>query len=93
MRQQNSEPLGSNFRSGQKWPGRRKRFGPQLSATSNFWPLRKPASTDRPDGEDRFDSVVALFSTLDVVLGHRSEGTPDDADVRSVEGWILGQAP
>ena len=48
---------------------------------------------DRPDGEDRFDSVVALFSMLDVVLGHRSEGTPDDADVRSVEGWILGQAP
>ncbi len=49
--------------------------------------------SDRPDGEDRFDSVVALFSMLDVVRGHRPEGAPDDADVRYVEGWILGQAP
>lgn len=48
---------------------------------------------DRPDGEDRFDSVVALFSMLDVVGGRRSEGAPDCPDIASVEGWILGQAP
>lgn len=48
---------------------------------------------DRPDGEDRFDSVVALFSMIDVVEGRRSEGAPDCPDIASVEGWILGQTP
>lgn len=44
-------------------------------------------------GEDRFDAVVGLFGMLDVVLGHRTEGTPPDEAVRTVEGWILGQRP
>ena len=45
------------------------------------------------DGEDRFDAVVGLFSMIDVVLGHRSEGVPNDPVVRKIEGWIFGQQP
>jgi hypothetical protein len=41
-------------------------------------------------GEDKFDAVVGLLGMLDVVLGGRDGGTPH-ADVRAVEGWILGQ--
>jgi len=44
----------------------------------------------RKDGEDAFDAVVGLLSMIDVVLGIRSEGTPDE-QVRGIEGWILGQ--
>jgi hypothetical protein len=43
-------------------------------------------------GDDRFDAVVGLFGMLNVVLGNRKSGEPDDDDsVRRVEGWILGQ--
>ena len=42
-------------------------------------------------GEDRFDAVVGLFGILNVVLGRRPSGEPDDPVVRRVEGWILGQ--
>ena len=48
---------------------------------------------DHPDGEDRFDAIVGLMSMIDVVQGHRAEGVPDRADIRDVEGWILGRAP
>ena len=43
------------------------------------------------DGEDRFDAFVGNLAMLGVVQGHRDEGTPRDAIIRSVEGWILGQ--
>jgi hypothetical protein len=43
------------------------------------------------DGDDRFDAAIGLFGMLNVVLGHRPSGEPDDDDVRRVEGWILGQ--
>ena len=43
------------------------------------------------DGEDPFDAVVGLFPMLDVLLGYRHDGAPDDEAVRQVEGWILGQ--
>ena len=42
-------------------------------------------------GEDRFDAVVGLFGMLEVVLGRRPSGEPDDPVVRRIEGWILGQ--
>ena len=42
------------------------------------------------DGEDRFDAVVGLFGMLDVALGNRPSGEPDD-DTTRIEGWILGQ--
>jgi len=43
------------------------------------------------DGEDPLDALLGLLSMLEVVLGHRREGTPDADGVRRVEGWILGQ--
>jgi hypothetical protein len=42
-------------------------------------------------GEDRFDAVVGLLGMLNVVLGRRPSGEPDDPIVRRIEGWILGQ--
>jgi hypothetical protein len=45
-----------------------------------------------PYGEDQFDAVVGLFGMLDVLLGYRHDGRPDDAFVDAIEGWILGQA-
>lgn len=47
---------------------------------------------DSPTGEDDFDATVGLFGMLNVVLGRRAPGNPDDEQVRNVEGWMLGQA-
>ncbi len=46
--------------------------------------------TDRA-GEDRFDCVCGLFGVLNVLLGRRSEGYPDDPTLLRWEGWVLGQ--
>jgi hypothetical protein len=43
------------------------------------------------DGEDRFDAMVGLVGMLQVVLGERASGEPDDPAVTRIEGWILGQ--
>jgi hypothetical protein len=43
-------------------------------------------------GDDRFDAAVGLFGMLNVVLGRRPSGEPDDPVVRRIEGWILGQS-
>lgn len=45
----------------------------------------------RSEGEDPYDAVVGLFGMLNVVLGHRDPGEPDDEHTRRIEGWILGQ--
>lgn len=42
-------------------------------------------------GEDLFDACVGLFGMLNVILGNRPTGEPEDPEVRNVEGWILGQ--
>ncbi len=42
-------------------------------------------------GEDQFDAFVGLLGMLSVVLGVRDDGLPNDATVKSVEGWIFGQ--
>jgi hypothetical protein len=44
------------------------------------------------DGEDRFDATVGLFGMLNVVLGHRATGEPDDPSITRIEGWILGRS-
>jgi hypothetical protein len=44
-----------------------------------------------PDGEDRFDAVVGLFGMINVVLGYRTPGEPENEAIRKIEGWILGQ--
>ena len=41
--------------------------------------------------EDLFDACIDLFGMLNVVLGRRPAGDPQDSEVRRVEGWILGQ--
>jgi hypothetical protein len=43
-------------------------------------------------GEDQFDAVVGLLGMLNVILGGRSPGDPEDERVRHIEGWILGQS-
>lgn len=45
------------------------------------------------DGEDPFDAVAGLFGMLNVVLGLRPPGEPEEDHIRKVEGWILGQQP
>jgi hypothetical protein len=42
-------------------------------------------------GDDRFDAAVGLFGMLNVVLGRRPAGAPDDPTICRLEGWILGQ--
>ncbi len=44
------------------------------------------------DGEDPFDAAVGLTGMLNVVLGGRPAGAPEDPEIRRIEGWILGQA-
>ena len=41
-------------------------------------------------GEDRFDSLLGLLCVVSVLDGRRSEGVPDDACIRTWEGWVLG---
>ena len=43
-------------------------------------------------GEDPFDAVVGLFGMLNLLLGLRPLDEPVGQRLRSVEGWILGQA-
>ena len=45
-----------------------------------------------PEGDDAFDAVIGIFGMLDVVMGRRSTNDPQDAKIRAVEGWIIGQA-
>ena len=45
-----------------------------------------------PAGEDdAFDAVVGLFGMLQVCLGERASGDPQDEAVSKKEGWILGR--
>jgi hypothetical protein len=44
-----------------------------------------------PQGDDAFDAVVGLFGMLQVCLGQRPPGEPDDRTIREIEGWILGR--
>jgi hypothetical protein len=44
-----------------------------------------------PQGDDAFDAVVGLFGMLQVCLGQREPGGPDDRVILEIEGWILGR--
>jgi hypothetical protein len=46
---------------------------------------------DDAAGEDRFDAALGVFGMIEVVTGRRSEG-PAQPEIRTWEGWILGQA-
>lgn len=41
--------------------------------------------------EDLFDAVLGALSMIEVILGRRIEGNPQDISVRQIEGWIFGQ--
>jgi len=43
-------------------------------------------------GEDQFDAVVGLLRMIDVAEGHLSEGVPNDLEVTTWEGWMLGMS-
>jgi hypothetical protein len=45
-----------------------------------------------PGGEDRFDAVIGLYGMINIILGHRPVYEPGLPMVRSIEGWIFGQA-
>jgi hypothetical protein len=44
-----------------------------------------------PSGEDPFDAVVGLFRMIDTLHRGAEPELPDDAAIRSVEGWMFGQ--
>jgi hypothetical protein len=43
------------------------------------------------NGEDRFDCILGVLCVINVLLGHRPDGTPDDPWLTTWEGWVLGQ--
>lgn len=45
-----------------------------------------------PEGDDPFDAAVGLFGIIEVVTGRRHPGEPTKDRIRTLEGWILGQA-
>jgi len=53
--------------------------------------LRASVIDGVPQGSDAFDAIVGLLGMMQVVLGRREPGEPEE--VRKVEGWILGQSP
>ena len=46
-----------------------------------------------PQRDDAFDAVVGLFGMLQVCLGQRPTGEPQEQVIREIEGWILGRKP
>jgi len=42
-------------------------------------------------GEDRFDATIGVLGVINVLMGNRPDGIPDDAALRRWEGWVLGQ--
>jgi hypothetical protein len=79
-------------------PENRKKF----SALLSDWPgisnviiedgLRKEMRDGFLTGDDdAFDAVVGLFGMLQICLGQRDSGEPDDKTIRETEGWILGR--
>lgn len=87
--------------------GSEKKRGGRLSASPylNDWLGHRPVVPepqlcaaiadgfgDAACSEDQFDAVVGLFGMIDVAIGVRTDGVPEDEDIRRWEGWILGQS-
>jgi hypothetical protein len=60
------------------------------SAKVTLDPELKRAIENGFPNDDAFDATVGLFGMLEVLM-KRGSREPDDAKVRTVEGWILGQ--
>lgn len=65
----------------------------QLGVSWNETLLRRVEHglSEGPNGEDEFDAIVGLLGMLAVITGATPSGEPEDDDVTSVEGWILGR--
>ena len=44
-----------------------------------------------PQGDDAFNATVGLLGMLQVCLGQRATGEPNEPEIRDIEGWILGR--
>ena len=53
--------------------------------------LRNEIQGGFPQGDDAFDAVVGLFGMLQVCLGQREPGEPNESIIWEIEGWILGR--
>ena len=75
----------------------RKKFGTSLLcwAAAQKVTLEEALGDEIHDGfsygDDAFDAVVGLFGMLQVCLGQRGTGEPDEPVIREIEGWILGR--
>ena len=90
--------LGLNLKGGKGRQMVRKSNAPRLLAWANVAGVDldqglfdEIADGFGAGGDDCFDAVVGLFGMLNVMLGQRAPGEPDDPAVRRIEGWILGQ--
>jgi len=86
------EPLGSKSDHNE----RRKLGGSLLRWADNHGvtlanSLTEDIQSGFPQGDDAFDAVVGLFGMLQVCLGERETGEPDEKVIRDIEGWILGR--
>lgn len=91
--------LGLNVRSKRDQVDRQANASTLLrwANENNIVPTREMRSTIEDgfgplsDGDDRFDAAVGLFGMLNIILGHRASGEPEDRATHKVEGWMLGQ--
>lgn len=83
--------------SGKGNQGKRKEQAPHLCAWARKHKVHLQSSLLReiqagfPQGDNAFDAVLGLFGLLEVAIGVRPDGYPTDPNIRSPEGWILGQ--
>jgi hypothetical protein len=76
----------------------RKKFGSEMLTWARAndieieRPLKDAIESGFPQGrDDAFDAVVGLFGMLQVCIGQRDSGEPNEDMVRNIEGWILGR--
>jgi hypothetical protein len=93
-----SAMAGSRTRSAAKSDqNERKKFGASLLRWADSHEvmlancLTEDIQSGFPQGDDAFDAVVGLFGMLQVCLGQRGPGEPDEPVIREIEGWILGR--
>jgi hypothetical protein len=88
------DPLGSKRNKDD-----RRRFGSSLLLWAGKQNVRLESQLRKEiqDGfqrgdDDAFDAVVGLLGMLQVCLGQRATGEPDELEIQDIEGWILGRA-
>jgi hypothetical protein len=97
-----SRQLGLGAVVGKRKPEVRRMHGPAIMSAADRLDVEVHPSLERQvlngfgrdrAADDRFDAVIGLLGMLNVVVGRRSPGNPDDdLTVNQVEGWMLGQS-